>query len=71
MKMSHCVIHDVDESVPEDAWLVCFECGHVYGHVRDLIAEWKETFPKAGEPEYIPFCPLCLHDFWFDGLEDN
>ena len=66
----HCWIHHADEQ-PDDAFMVCFECSHVYRRDTDLEAAWRRGFPEW--PEHYPngpkkaadiyFCPECLHDF--------
>lgn len=62
--MTYCTIHDREEpSRPGDrVYVICFECGHVYGGWDDLITE----VVLAGFPlhnEGVRFCPLCLEDF--------
>lgn len=72
---SHCFIHHEDEPVPQDCFLICYECQHVYRTPQDLVEQhnaamdlimepgetWKPlTVEQVGE---IFSCPVCAHDF--------
>lgn len=39
----HCYIHHVDES-SDGAYLICFECNHVYRRKRDLRRDWRVCY---------------------------
>lgn len=76
MATSDCAIHETAEEVPETAYRVCFECGHVYPTAEDLekayeerVAELKKRDNEGGflmplkKADEIFFCQFCLHDF--------
>lgn len=54
-----------DEPVPANAFRVCFECGHAWPTLEDFVADVHRTVVLKAEnnPEQLPFCPLCAHDF--------
>lgn len=69
----HCYIHHVDEE-GGNAYIVCFECHHVYLTAGALRREYRRCYPRHGglrvrwrvatmRAAGIFFCPLCLHDF--------
>lgn len=64
--VSYCAIHDSDEEITEGS-ITCFECGHVYPDVADIIAAAKDEgmFDRNHQvdPQEITFCPICLHDW--------
>jgi hypothetical protein len=56
------------EPIPDDAYVVCGECGHCWVTGDDLLADARLlcaeiglTLPP-GDPDKITFCPLCSHD---------
>jgi len=66
----HCYSHGVHEPIPADgAYLVCFECGHVFVTALDLLLDYAVNsppdIPVPGDitAKDINFCPHCIHDF--------
>jgi len=71
-----CYFHD-DELVPEQHYLICFECGHCYVTAEDLLRasneehykmwfKWDQAdydFVPETNPDNIFFCAYCTHDF--------
>lgn len=59
-----CFFHG-DEPIPEDAFLVCRECGHAWPTRGDFFQDVEALLgPRTTEAlEDQPFCPLCTHDF--------
>lgn len=56
------------EPVPDNAYLVCGECGHCWVTADDLMeavrlicAAIGATVPSG--PALVYHCPLCAHDF--------
>jgi hypothetical protein len=72
---SYCFIHHEDEPVPQDCFLICYECKHVYRTPQDLVNEHNaamDMIHELGEKwtpvtvervEDIYSCPVCIHDF--------
>jgi heterodisulfide reductase subunit B len=73
---SKCAIHEADEEMVEEPYMVCFECGHVFNEAEDLVKAYEEMvedlkkrdnegghFMPKYEAARIFFCPHCLHDF--------
>lgn len=65
--VSHCFMHHVNERIPPDTHIVCFECGHVYATPQALIdtfnREKPDDEPLEVDADKIFFCPECIHDF--------
>jgi hypothetical protein len=62
----YCYVHNIDEAVPDDAFLVCFDCQHVYVTADDLVREWvRYAGPEMSGAalDNVPWCPYCGHDF--------
>jgi hypothetical protein len=66
----HCWSHGVDE-VTMPAFIICFECNHVYRTAEELQLLYATNAPfhlpreqKFLSVEQIHFCPLCMHDFF-------
>jgi hypothetical protein len=62
-----CFFHG-EEPIPEGAYRVCGECWHCYNTPEDLLAEDAKMaqqygFTPVSDPEQVPFCPLCTHDW--------
>jgi len=57
------------EPLPDDYYIVCGECGHVYVTTEELVKAFRDYYePRVGQmlpasPEEIYACPLCGHDF--------
>lgn len=72
-----CFIHGVSEPDMPGDFRSCWECGHIYRSVWDLLlaelefwrtgvmAGWVHPLevPPFGDAERISSCPLCAHDF--------
>lgn len=53
-----CLVHGVTEP-DEGAWLVCFECGHVYRTPRDLRRDYRREYWRVASMEgAYPAIPL-------------
>lgn len=66
--LSHCFIHHENEPVPDDVYLVCGECFHVYATAQDLINAYERVTEEMGSRQTRPAdeimsCPHCVHDF--------
>lgn len=57
-----CYVHGVIEPA-KDAWLVCFECGHVYSSARDLRRDYRREYWKVAKGDRIERIPL-LQRVW-------
>jgi hypothetical protein len=45
--VSHCFIHHEDEPIPAGgAYIVCFECKHVYPTDQDLVAAYQREYTR-------------------------
>lgn len=67
---TYCWVHDVIEPRSKKSYLVCFECGHVYGTTTALESAYIRNAPDRADALIankraadIGFCPFCLHDF--------
>lgn len=72
---SFCRVHHQPEPIPQDCFLICFECKHVFRTDRDLVDEHNGTMAAFAEPgeRWTPLtvdevddvlsCPVCAHDF--------
>jgi hypothetical protein len=71
---SFCCVHHEAEPVPQDCFLICFECKHVFRTAQDLVAEHNATMAEFAGPDetWAPVaveqvgeifsCPMCAHD---------
>lgn len=51
------------EERPDDVFVVCFECNHVYPTRADLEHSFAEHTGFERKAADIFACPLCVHDF--------
>lgn len=65
-----CYSHNRSEPIPEGgAYRVCGECGHCWLSQEDLMADVIKSAQECGAdvwplgPQFVYFCPLCIHDF--------
>ncbi len=52
----HCYSHSVDEDTT-GAYIVCFECGHVYKTRRSLTWAYRKEFWRVSSPHSLPAAP--------------
>jgi len=60
---SLCWSHHYAERIPEDVFIVCFECGHVFGTAAELEEAYHSDSTSRMSAVHIYFCPFCIHDF--------
>lgn len=51
------------EEQPESAFIVCFECNHVYLTPKALEDEYEAACGIRRPASEILFCQMCIHDF--------
>jgi len=52
------------EPLPDDYYIACGECGHVYVTAEDLVNAYVDEYPGyRPKAEHIPSCAKCWHDF--------
>lgn len=51
------------EERPEEVFVVCFECNHVYATAADLERRYTEECGTRVPASSILFCQECIHDF--------
>jgi hypothetical protein len=51
---SWCFIHEVQESIAEDCWEVCFECKHVYNTKQDFVDAYNAVIKEMRENTQYP-----------------
>ena len=72
-----CDVHRVDEPIGWDGRR-CLECGHGFRSGTELVEAFnrdvahplsrtrrpgRRSVDRVTDPERVPFCPVCLHDF--------
>lgn len=60
--MSHPCFWHGDESVPDEFYRMCLECGHHWPTEAHFAADAAHLGTKTPLAD-LSFCPLCSHDF--------
>ena len=61
----YCMFHRIFEGDPEEAYVSCGHCGHLYPEPKDLVAAHMSTIFESMRftevASEVTVCPLCWH----------